>query len=40
MGRRAVAVELKESYWNLAIKNLTAADQSPVDMFNVPNGAA
>lgn len=33
MGRRALAVELKESYWDLAVKNLRAAQQEPVDMF-------
>ena len=35
MGRRAVAVELKESYWNLAVENLKAAEKAPVDMFAV-----
>lgn len=35
MGRRAVAVELKESYFRLAIKNLKEAENRPVDMFAV-----
>jgi len=35
MGRRAVAVELKESYWKLAVDNLKAAERLPVDMFSV-----
>ena len=35
MGRRAIAVELKESYWNLAVENLRVAEKSPVDMFAV-----
>lgn len=34
MGRKAVAVELKESYWNLAVKNLRDAEQEPIDMFS------
>lgn len=33
MGRKAVAFELKESYWRLAIQNLRDAEQAPVDMF-------
>lgn len=37
MGRKAVAVELKESYWNLAIKNLRAAEQQPIDLFQPVN---
>ncbi|MDN6638034.1 MAG: hypothetical protein L0L05_06810 [Yaniella sp.] len=36
MGRKAVAVELKESYWNLAVRNLCDADAQPVDMFGEP----
>lgn len=36
MGRKAVAVELKESYWNLAVRNLHDADAQPVDMFGDP----
>jgi DNA modification methylase len=34
MGRKAVAVELKESYWRLAVKNLRDAESAPVDMFS------
>jgi DNA modification methylase len=33
MGRKAVAVELKESYWNLAVRNLQDAQAAPMDMF-------
>lgn len=33
MGREAVAVELKESYWNLAVKNLREEECAPADMF-------
>lgn len=36
MGRKAVAVELKESYWNLAVRNLHDADAQPADMFGDP----
>jgi DNA modification methylase len=35
MGRRAVAVELKESYWNVAVKNLDAAEKQTMDLFSV-----
>lgn len=34
MGRRAIAVELKESYWSLAVKNLSDAEKQPIDMFS------
>lgn len=34
MGRRAVAVELKESYWRLAVENLKLAETETVDMFS------
>lgn len=33
MGRKAIAVELKPSYWNLAVRNLRDAQQAPMDMF-------
>lgn len=33
MGRKGIAVELKESYWNLAVRNLKEAQQAPMDMF-------
>lgn len=33
MGRKAIAVELKGSYWDLAVRNLKDAQQEPVDMF-------
>ncbi len=33
MGRKAVAVELKESYWQLAVRNLHDAQAAPMDMF-------
>lgn len=33
MGRKAIAVELKESYWNLAVRNLQDAQAEPADLF-------
>lgn len=33
MGRRGLAVELKPSYWDLACKNLEAAEKAPGDLF-------
>ncbi|WP_339885379.1 DNA-methyltransferase [Vreelandella maris] len=33
MGRKAIAVELKGSYWDLAVRNLKDAQQEPMDMF-------
>jgi DNA modification methylase len=33
MGRRAVAVELKRSYWEVAVKNLKQARQTGKDLF-------
>jgi len=34
MSRKSVGSELKESYWNLAVKNLRDAEQAPADMFS------
>jgi DNA modification methylase len=34
MGRRAIAVELKESYWKLAVDNLRLAERETMDMFS------
>ena len=33
MGRKAIAVELKQSYWGLAVRNLKDAQAAPMDMF-------
>ena len=39
LGRRAVLIELKPEYFNVAIQNLKAAEMSKVDMFStVPDG--
>lgn len=40
LGRKAVLIELKPEYFNVAIQNLKAAQASRVDMFSmVPNGS-
>jgi DNA modification methylase len=33
MGRRAIAVELKRSYWEVAVKNLRDARKGTMDLF-------
>lgn len=38
MGRKAVAVELKESYWKMAVNNLMDCQKDSIDMFS--GGAA
>lgn len=40
MGRRFVGVELKRSYWERAVKHLSEAQRSNVDLFSTAGGAA